>query len=183
VNPEKGLLYVIDAARNALVQTVHVNAAPDQIVFSDQLAYIVRRDSDLIEMAPLDQAGAPGGLSLVDLPAGQSAFTHASAAELTKTLAQIPGENAVVIANAGDKAVFFYEEGMAAPMGTFSNFGKAPRSVLVEDRSLKETSPGVYETTGRLEKSGTYIVPVVLNAPRMVECFAVPLGASDDGHR
>lgn len=182
LNPEKGLLYVIDAARNVLLQTARIDAAPEQIIFSDQLAYIVRRDSDLIEMVPLDQIGTPGAaVSTVDLPAGHSAFSHASADELTKTMVQAPGENTVVIANAGDKAVFYYEEGMAAPMGTFSNFGKQPRSVLVVDRSLKEKSPGVYEATGRLEKAGTYIVPVLLDSPRIVECFAVPIGAEDTG--
>jgi hypothetical protein len=131
---------------------------------------------------PLDVIGTPrGAVSTVDLPAGHSAFSHASADELTKTMVQASGENAVVIANAGDRAVFYYEEGMAAPMGTFSNFGKAPRSVLVVDRSLKERSPGVYEATGRLEKAGTYIVPVLLDSPRIVECFAVPLGVEDNG--
>jgi DNA-binding beta-propeller fold protein YncE/endonuclease YncB( thermonuclease family) len=180
LNPGKGLLHVIDAARNVLAQTAPINASPQQIVFSDQLAYIVRRDSDLIEMVPLDHIDAPGAaVSMVDLPAGRSAFSHASADELTRTMVQLPGENAVVIANAGDKAVFYYEEGMAAPMGTFSNFGKEPRSVLVVDRSLKEKSPGVYEATGRLEKTGTYIVPVLLDSPRMVECFTIPVGVED----
>jgi DNA-binding beta-propeller fold protein YncE len=182
LNPEKGLLHVIDTARNVLLQTASIGAAPEQIVFSDQLAYIIRRDSDLIEMVPLDVIGTPrGAVSTVDLPAGHSAFSHASADELTKTMVQASGQNAVVIANAGDRSVFYYEEGMAAPMGTFSNFGKAPRSVLVVDRSLKERSPGVYEATGRLEKAGTYIVPVLLDSPRIVECFAVPLGVEDNG--
>jgi DNA-binding beta-propeller fold protein YncE len=180
LNPEKGLLHVIDAARNALVQTAPINAAPEQIAFSDQLAYVVRRDSDLIEMVPLDALGAPGAaVSTVDLPAAHNAFKHATADELTTTMVQAPGENAVVIANAADKAVFYYEEGMAAPMGTFSNFGKSPRSVLVVDRSLKEKSPGVYEAAGRLEKPGTYIVPVLLDTPRIVECFTLPIGVAD----
>jgi DNA-binding beta-propeller fold protein YncE len=180
LNPDKGLLHVIDAARNALVQSAKIDAAPQQIAFSDQMAYIVRRDSDLIEMVPLDQLGPSGtAVSTVDLPAGRSSFTHASADELTTTMVQAPGENAVVIANAGDKAVFYYEEGMAAPMGTFSNFGKVPRSVLVVDRSLKEKSPGVYEATGRLEKPGTYIIPVLLDSPRIVECFTVQIGTEE----
>jgi hypothetical protein len=78
---------------------------------------------------------------------------------------------------------------MAAPMGTFSNFGKEPRSVLVVDHSFKEKSPGVYEATGRLDKPGTYVVPVLLDSPRIVECFEVPLGvepsapAGSTGHR
>lgn len=180
LNPEKGKLHVIDAAKNTLVQTAKIDAAPEQIAFSDQLAYIVRRDSDLIEMLPLDPMGAPGAaVSTVDLPAAHNAFTHATADELTTTMVQAPGENAVVIANAADKAVFYYEEGMAAPMGTFSNFGKPPRSVLVVDHSLKEKSPGTYESAGRLEKPGMYVVPVLLDSPRIIECFTLPIGTGD----
>ena len=180
LNPEKGVLHTIDAARNTVVQTTPMDAAPEQIAFSDQLAYVIRRDSDLIEMVPLDRVGAPGtAVSTVDLPAAHNAFAHATADELTTTMVQAPGENAVVIANAADKAVFYYEEGMAAPMGTFSNFGKPPRSVLVVDHSLKEKSPGIYEAAGRLEKPGTYIVPVLLDAPRIVECFTLPIGTGD----
>jgi DNA-binding beta-propeller fold protein YncE len=190
LNPDKGLVHVMDAARNALVQTARVDAAPEQIAFSDQLAYIIRRDSDLIEVVPLDPLGRAGNLiSTVDLPAAHSAFSNASAEELTTAMVQAPGENAVVFANAGDRAIFYYEEGMAAPMGTFSNFGKEPRSVLVVDRSFKEKSPGAYEATGRLDKPGTYVVPVLLDSPRIVECFEVPLGveqpatAGSTGHR
>ncbi len=180
LNPEKGLLHVIDAARNTLVQTAKINATPQQIAFSDQLAYVIRRDSDLIEMLPLDRMGTPGAaVSTVDLPAAHNAFSHATADELTTTMTQAPGENAVVIANAADKAVFYYEEGMAAPMGTFSNFGKPPRSVLVVDHSLKEKSPGIYEAAGHLEKPGTYIVPVLLDSPRIIECFTLPIGIDD----
>jgi YVTN family beta-propeller protein len=180
LNPEKGLLHVIDAARNAVVQTAPINAAPEQITFSDQLAYVVRRDSDLIEMVPLDRIGTAGAaVSTVDLPAAHNAFKHATADELTTTMVQAPGENAVIIANAGDKAVFYYEEGMAAPMGTFGNFGKQPRSVLVVDRSLKERSPGVYQATGLLEKPGMYIAPVLLDSPRIVECFQIPIGIEE----
>jgi hypothetical protein len=161
------------------VQTAPINAAPEQIAFSDQLAYVVRRDSDLIEMVPLDRIGAAAAVSTVDLPAAHNAFKHATADELTTTMVQAPGENAVIIANAGDKAVFYYEEGMAAPMGTFGNFGKQPRSVLVVDRSLKERFPGVYQATGLLEKPGMYIVPVLLDSPRIVECFQIPIGIDD----
>ena len=58
-----------------------------------------------------------------------------------------------------DKTVYFYKEGMAAPMGSFSNYGCQPRAVLVVDRSLRERgSPGVYETTVRLRKPGEYDV-------------------------
>jgi DNA-binding beta-propeller fold protein YncE len=190
LNPDKGLVHVFDAARNSLIQTARVDAAPEQVAFSDQMAYIIRHESDLVEVVPLDAPNSSGTtVATVDLPAGHGAFSNASADELTSAMAQAPGENAVMLANAGDRAIFYYEEGMAAPMGTFSNFGKEPRSVLVVDHSFKEKSPGIYEATGRLGKPGTYVVPVLLDSPRIVECFEVPLGveqpaaARSTGHR
>jgi DNA-binding beta-propeller fold protein YncE len=177
LNPDKGLVHFFDAARNSLIQTAKVDAAPEQVAFSDQMAYIIRRESDLVEVVPLDSPPSERAtISTVDLPAGHGAFSNASADELTTAMIQAPGENAVMFANAGDKAIFYYEEGMAAPMGTFSNFGKEPRSVLVVDHSFKEKSPGVYEASGLLNKPGIYVVPVLLDSPRMVECFDVPLG-------
>jgi DNA-binding beta-propeller fold protein YncE len=190
LNPDKGLVHLIDAARNTLIQTAQIDAAPEQVAFSDQMAYIIRHESDLIEVVPLDSPGPSGTtLATVDLPAAHSAFSNASADELTTAMVQAPGENAVMFANTSDRAIFYYEEGMAAPMGTFSNFGKEPRSVLVVDHSFKEKSPGIYEATGRLDKAGTYVVPVLLDSPRIVECFEVPLGvepstpAGSTGHR
>ncbi len=189
LNPDKGLVHLFDAARNSLIETANVDAAPEQVTFSDQMAYIIRRESDLIEVVPLDSPPSNGAtISTVDLPAGHGAFSNASADELTTAMVQAPGENAVMFANAGDKAIFYYEEGMAAPMGTFSNFGKEPRSVLVVDHSFKEKSRGLYEASGLLNKPGTYVVPVLLDSPRMVECFEVPLGVEPSspggtGHR
>jgi DNA-binding beta-propeller fold protein YncE len=189
LNPGKGLVHLLDAARNALIQTAQIDAAPEQVAYSDQMAYIIRRESDLVEVVPLDSPPSERAIiSTVDLPAGHGAFSNASADELTTAMVQAPGENAVMFANAGDKAIFYYEEGMAAPMGTFSNFGKEPRSVLVVDHSFKEKSPGLYEASGLLNKPGTYVVPVLLDSPRMVECFEVPLGvepssSGDTGHR
>ena len=48
--------------------------------------------------------------------------------------------------------VYYYKEGMAAPMGSFSNYGRRPRAVRVVDRSLREQSPGIYRTEARLRR-------------------------------
>jgi len=37
----------------------------------------------------------------------------------------------VLVANPMDKSVYYYKEGMAAPMGNFSNYGRQPRALLV----------------------------------------------------
>jgi hypothetical protein len=79
----------------------------------------------------------------------------------------------VLVANPADKTIYYYKEGMAAPMGSFQNYGRLPRAVLVVDRSLRESSPGVYSTVAKLTQRGSYDVPFLLDSPRIVHCFEV----------
>ncbi|HLJ86190.1 MAG TPA: YncE family protein [Candidatus Angelobacter sp.] len=181
LNPEKGLIQVVDTSRNQIVQTGDIDKSPTQIFFSEQLAYIMLQKSDLIEMLPLDQVGKPGAaVPIIDLPGGPSSGTGGpSSEERAAAISQVPGQNAVVIASRRDKTVYYYDEGMAAPMGVYANFGEGPRSLLVIDRSFKETSPGTYETVATPDhlNSTNYILPIVLDNPQMAECFQIPISA------
>jgi hypothetical protein len=68
-------------------------------------------------------------------------------------------------------------EGMAAPMGQFKNYGRAPKAVLVVDRSLDEKRPGVYETAALLRRPGSYELALFLDSPRVVHCIPVEVAA------
>ena len=61
------------------------------------------------------------------------------------------------------RSVYYYKEGLPAPMGTFSNYKREPRAVLVLDREPARTSasPGVYETVARLAHPGQFDAPVL----------------------
>jgi hypothetical protein len=82
-----------------------------------------------------------------------------------------PEGNSVVLANPADGVIYYYSEGMAAPMGSFQNYRREPRAVMVVDRSLREVTSGVYTTTTRLPKSGVYDVAFLLDSPRLTHCF------------
>ena len=86
---------------------------------------------------------------------------------------QAPGENAVLVAHPKDRQVYYYKEGMAAPMGSFKNFSRSARAVLAVDRSLQEVGEGQYQTMGRLAEAGVYDVAFFLESPRVVHCFEV----------
>lgn len=58
-----------------------------------------------------------------------------------------------------------------APMGTFSNYERIPRGLMILDRSLRETAPGTYTALVKLTKSGSFDVPVLIDQPRVVNCF------------
>ena len=92
-----------------------------------------------------------------------------------------PGAGAVLVANPKDQSVYYYSEGLAAPMGTFSNYKREPRAVLVIDRSLRERSrPGVYETVARLDQPGQFDVVFLLDQPRIVHAFPVTVEPDPD---
>jgi hypothetical protein len=63
-------------------------------------------------------------------------------------------------------------------MGYFANYRHAPRAVLVLDRSLRETTPGVFRTVAKLPAAGTYDVAVVVDSPRVVTCFQLAVAAN-----
>jgi YVTN family beta-propeller protein len=178
VNPVAGTVDVIDAVSSRVVQTGYLLSGPDQIVFSDELAYIRHRGDETVLMIPLGEIGTPGEpVGTVDFPGGQSPFGAGAGPGLADTIVQAPGANAVLIANPADRAIYFYMEGMAAPMGSFSNYSRQPRAVLVVDRSLRERRPGVYETVATLREPGTYDVAFFLDAPRVLHCFEIEVEA------
>jgi YVTN family beta-propeller protein len=181
VHAEQNVVHILDAATNRLVQTADVEEGPDQIAFSDNLAYVHHRGTGTVLMIPLDRVGSEGQpVPVVSFPAGQNPPNKASRTSLADSIVQAPGANAVLVANPADRAVYFYKEGMAAPMGHFSNYKREPRAVLVVDRSLRERSPGVYETVARMPRPGLYDVVFFVNTPRVLHCFEVSVAANPE---
>ena len=141
VNPKANLLHIIDSASNRVVQTGDMEKEPFQISFSDRLAYIRHRQTATVLMVPLDGIGAAGKpVPVVDFEGGQASPGEARYPSSAASLVQAPGTSGVLVANERDKAVYYYEEGMAAVKGEFSNYGHFPRAVLPVDRTLRERS-------------------------------------------
>ncbi|HBL25894.1 MAG TPA: cytochrome D1, partial [Acidobacteria bacterium] len=171
VHPEKNLVHLLDAASGRIIQTADVGEGPDQVTFSEELAYIRHQGTDQVLMIPLKTVGEEGRpVPLVDFPGGQHPPGRSTGGVPADGIVSAAGEAAVLVANPEDKAIYFYKEGMAAPMGHFQNYGRQPRAVLVVDRTLREIRPGVYETVARLTGAGDYELAVFLDAPRIVHC-------------
>ena len=174
VNPETDEVYILDAATSRIVQTADVEDGPDQVAFSDHLAYIRHRGSETVLMIPLDQIGREGSpVPVIDFPGGHAPFGRGARPSPADGIVQAPGATAVLVANPADKTIYFYKEGMAAPMGNFQNYNRQPRAVLAVDRSLEERAPGVYETTATLRRPGRYDLAFFLDSPRTIHCFDV----------
>jgi YVTN family beta-propeller protein len=178
VHPEQNAVYIIDAASNRLIQTADVEKEPDQVAFSDELAYVRHRGSETVLMIPLKTVGEAGRpVPVVDFPGGQHPPGRLPRGTPADGIIAAPGAAAVLVANPEDKAIYYYKEGMAAPMGHFQNYGKQPRAVLVVDRSLREVKPGVYETTAKMTGAGDYELALFIDSPKLIHCFPVKLAA------
>jgi YVTN family beta-propeller protein len=176
VQTNQNVVHIVDAASNQLVQTADVEAEPDQVAFSDELAYVRHKGSETVLMIPLKTVGEAGKpVPVVDFPGGQHPPGRMPKETPADGIVQAAGSTAVLVANPDDKAIYFYKEGMAAPMGHFQNYGKNPRAVLVVDRSLREQRPGVYETTAKMTGAGNYEIAMYLDSPKLVHCFPVKL--------
>ena len=175
VDSQNDRILIVDSSIAQVVREAPVQLHPHQIAFSDELAYVRHLGSEIVQMIPLKDLGERGhAVSLVEFPGGQKRPNEGLLSSLAPAIVQAPGANAVLVANPADRAVYFYKEGMAAPMGSFTNYGQEPRAVLAVDRSLKERfGEGVYETTARLSQPGRYDVVFLLDTPRVVHAFLI----------
>lgn len=178
-NPERNTVSILDTASNRIVQSGAVQSGPDQVTFSAELAYIRRRDSETVQMIPLDALGKEGAsLPLASFPSGQAPVGRMTRPASAPSIVRTPEPTSVLVANPGDRTIYYYKEGAAAPMGSFQNYKHEPRALLVVDRTLKETSPGTYATTVRVERPGRYDLAVFLDSPSVAQCVSFEVSAN-----
>jgi hypothetical protein len=151
INPTKNLVHIFDLSSNRLLHKVPVGPNSDQVTFTRQFAYVRSSASEFVTMINIADLAKEAPVS--SFPAGQ--------------------KSPVLVANPADRMIYYYTEGMAAPMGSFQNYKRDPRALLVLDNSLRETERGVYTSTARFPKAGSYDVVFLLDSPRLVNCFQI----------
>jgi YVTN family beta-propeller protein len=169
LNTKESTVSIFDAASNRMLHEVKVGKAPDQIIFSETFAFVRSLDTETIAMLRLATIGKE--VDLTEFPGGQAAPRNGSGPVRADSIVLAPEGNSVILANPVDKVLYYYTEGMAAPMGNFQNYRREPLAVLVVDRSLREIKPGVYSTTTKLPASGHYDVAFLNDSPRVSHCF------------
>jgi YVTN family beta-propeller protein len=178
VNQVESTVSVIDASTNTLIGKSSVVKEPDQVVFTSGYAYIRGLASEKFSLIELDDVTS-GKFSTIDVQGGQRPATDVPAdIGVADMIAPVPEGNGAMIANAADGMFYYYTEGMMAPMGSFSNYKRRPRALLILDRSLSEVSPGVYSTPVKLTKSGSFVVPFLVNQPQLANCFQLSVAES-----
>jgi YVTN family beta-propeller protein len=173
VNSKDDVAYVIDPSTNTIAHTISVGKQPFQVAFSRSFAYVRSLGTERISMIDLSELGKPGTVPVVTFGAGRKAPEKAKDISIADAIVEAPGEAAVMVVSPADATVYYYMEGMNAPMGNFRNYGHLPRAVQVVDRSMQEREPGVYASTVRIPEAGTYEVAFLLDSPSVLHCFEV----------
>lgn len=168
-NPKENVVYVFDASTNRLAHTISVDKGPDQVAFTDAFAYLRSTGSTEVSMVRLSTLSNQPDIA--KFPGGQIAPAESPVKASADVIVPAPEGNSVLVANPADRTIYYYSEGMAAPMGSFQNYRRNPRAVMVVDRSLREVTSGVYSATTKLPKSGIYDVAFLLDSPRVTYCF------------
>src|ERR1043165_572880 len=169
LNATNDVVDIFDVSSNRVVHTVPVEKGSDQISFTRQFAYVRSVKSEFVTMISLASLGKEAPVTR--FPAGQRAPGESDS--IAPAIVAAPEEGSVLVANPADQTIYYYTEGMAAPMGSFQNYKREPRAVLVLDNSLRETDRGVYSSSVRLPAAGVYDVVFLLDAPRVVNCFQI----------
>ena len=170
--------YIFDLSTHRLAHTVPVGPKPDQITFTQQFAYVRATGSEFVTMINLAALGKEAAVSR--FPAGQKPPQDSRYTALASAMVPAPEPGAVLVSNAADQMIYYYTEGMAAPMGSFQNYRREPRALLVLNNSLRETEPGVYSTNVRLPAAGEYDVALLLDSPRLINCFRLTIAENPD---
>jgi YVTN family beta-propeller protein len=171
LNTKQSTVSIFDAASNRVLHEVNAGKSPDQIMFSDTFAFVRSLETENVEMLRLATIGKE--VDVTEFPGGQIAPGKGSTPVRADSIVLAPEGNSVIVANPVDKSLYYYSEGMAAPMGNFQNYRREPMAALVVDRSLREIKPGVYSTTIKLPASGRYDVAFLNDSPKVSHCFEI----------
>jgi YVTN family beta-propeller protein len=173
VNPNENLVFIIDASTNKLAHTVKVDNKPFQVALTETFAYIRSLDSERIAMINLQELNRGGDVIVNNFAAGVYPPSQVSDIRIADAMIPAAQDAAVLVASPADATVYYYMEGMNAPMGAFRNYGHKPRAVQIANRALKEIEPGVYSTTVKVPMAGTFEIAFLNEAPQFLHCFTM----------
>jgi YVTN family beta-propeller protein len=183
INQIGSLVSVIDASTNQVIAESPVVKGADQVTFTRLYAYVRGIESEKFSLIELSEVGK-GRILPVEIQAGRLASsTLPQGIGVADMIRATPEGNSVMIANLPDRMIYYYVEGMMVPMGTFENYKRHPHALMLIDRSLTETAPGVYSSPVKLKTAGTFDLPFLIDQPRIVNCFEGKIADSPFGDK
>ncbi|HEX7287970.1 MAG TPA: YncE family protein, partial [Candidatus Angelobacter sp.] len=129
-NDRENNVLQFDVSSNKVRQVYDVGRSPDQLAFTSAYLYVRSRESDQVRLIPLATEGQG---NTAEFPAGQVAPGKLADSPAPAIIPSLDNGGAFVV-NPADRRIYYYQEGMAAPMGSMEGYGKTPLSVMVLDR-------------------------------------------------
>lgn len=184
-NAAENAVFIIDTATNSLVHEAEIDGKPFQVSFSRNFAFIRALETARVSMIKLSEIGGGGDLPIMGFNAGERAPQDSPTLLPSSLFASAVTEAATLAVSPADATIYYYMEGMNAPMGNFRNYGHRPLSALVADRTIKEVAPGEYVSLVKMPSAGNFQLIMTMDSPQLIECFPFvsdenPLVASDE---
>lgn len=171
VNPSENAVFVFDTANDRQIHRIDIEGEPFQIVFSRSFGYVRGLKTPKVSMIRLADIGGQAPITVNQFEAGERAPQDSPTLLPADLFATAVTEAATLVVSPADANVFYYMEGMNAPMGSFGNYGHRPVSAMVADRTIKEAAPGEYVSVVKMPVDGNFQMILTLDNPQMIECF------------
>ncbi len=166
-----GMLSLIDAANAHVLESVQLDGHPDQMSLTRDFVYLRNRDDANVQLVALARL-REGRMPIVNVPMGRHApADDPDVANVADVIAPAPEANGVLLANPGDATIYRYVEGMMVPVGSFTNYRRKARALMVMDGSLTDRGGGVFEAPLQAERGGRYDVVIRNQSPAVTACF------------
>lgn len=162
---------VVDVSKGSITHSLEVADQPHQFAFTDTYAYVRHLGTAEVTLIPLAQLGRKAKPALQKVALGNLAPGKYKWPAVADAISPTGEWTAVVAANPADRMVYYYMEGMIAPMGSYTTYGRIPRAVGVVDRSVREVEKGIYAAKIRIPKAGIYNVAFIIDSPMVDKCF------------
>jgi YVTN family beta-propeller protein len=174
LNPAQGMLQIYDVNERRVIRTLSGAPEPDQVAFTGSFAYVRAAGTASVALIPLANptSGAVGPHDY--FPAGSTEPGPVAADSLGDVLVPQPGmHDAIYAVNPRERMVYSYHymEGMPVPHGGLTTYGFTPKAVRVVSRRVRETEPGVYAATLRLDRAGDYDLVFRSPEPYLLGCY------------
>lgn len=176
-----GRMSFVDLATGKLTAASAALPSPGALQFTSGYLYAIADDGASANLWSLPDLRAGRALP-VNVILGSAAASTAKARSRSFEIAvPSPSGTGLLVANAADRLVFQYAEGMMAPVGSYSNYRRVPLGVTVLDLAPREVAPGRYEAVVRHDAGGRYDLAVSGVGPKLAVCDELLLAAPSKG--
>ncbi len=162
---------IIDASNNLVAHNLTIGEQPHQIAFTDTYAYVRSLGTSEVNLVPLKQLGQQKTPAAQQIPLGSRPPGEYPLPSVADAISPTGEYFTVIATNPADRMLYYYMEGMIAPMGSYTTYNRIPRAVRVVDRSMREKEKGVYSAKLRIPKEGKYDVTFLIDSPWVYNCF------------